>query len=119
MSDGQLSVYDVLAGRLPDFDGRTYERERDHIRLGRQALAVWEILRDEQWHTLRELSETTGYPEASISARIRDLRKAKFGGKTVERDYLDNGLWRYRLLLDEGGSAADKHEGGRSRQIGA
>lgn len=81
----------------PRFDGATYDHARDHERLGKQMQAVYEVLRDGGWHTLSELSERTGYPEASISARMRDLRKAKFGGHRIERDYVANGLFRYRM----------------------
>jgi uncharacterized membrane protein len=49
------------------------------------------------WWTLAELARATGYPEASISARLRDLRKPKFGGYTVERQYVERGLFRYRV----------------------
>lgn len=88
----------VARNQMPDFDGATYERERDHIRLAKQGFAVWSILLDREWHTLRELARATGYPEASISARIRDLRKPKFGGHTVEHECLGAGTWRYRLI---------------------
>jgi hypothetical protein len=52
---------------------------------------------DHQWHTLADLA-TTGDPEASVSARLRDLRKPKFGGFHIERRYVSAGLWAYRLL---------------------
>jgi len=86
---------------VPEFDGATYSHDRDHVRLGKQMLAVVEVLKDGDWHTLAELSQRTGYPEASISARIRDCRKARFGGKEIVSDYVRRGLWRYRLVLDE------------------
>lgn len=85
---------------LWDFDGRTYERKRDQGRLSRQLIAVRSILADGEWHTLDDLAARTGEPEASISARIRDLRKARFGGHTVERRYVERGLWEYRMVLD-------------------
>jgi hypothetical protein len=85
-------------GSLPDFDGGTYLRQRDHVRLAKQAQAIWDILADGRWHTLAELRERTGYPEASISARLRDLRKPKFGGWTVEHENTGRGLWRYRVV---------------------
>lgn len=84
--------------RWPDFDGATYSAPRDKIRLAKQASRVWRILLDGDWHTLAELRRTTGDPEASVSARIRDLRKAKFGGHLVERENLGAGTWRYRLV---------------------
>ncbi len=96
MIAGQADLFDLL----PDFDGATYERALDHARLGEQLLRVGRVMADGNWHTLRELSDRTGDPEASISARLRDLRKRKFGGHTVEHERLDRGLWRYRLIRE-------------------
>lgn len=81
----------------PHFDGETYEPGRDHARLTRQLDMVRDIMEDRDWYTLRELSVGTGQPEASVSARIRDLRKPKFGGHDVERQYVGKGLWKYRM----------------------
>lgn len=86
---------------MPDFDGATYSRSRDHVRLGKQMLRVLAVLRDGEWHTLPEIAQQTGDPEASISARIRDNRKEKFGGRVVEREHVKDGLWRYRLVEDD------------------
>lgn len=91
MSEEQLLL-------LPDFDGATYERDLDHARLGKQFLRVARLMGDGAWHTLHEISGRTGDPEASVSARLRDLRKRKFGGHTVERERLAGGLFRYRLI---------------------
>lgn len=83
------------------FSGDTYDRERDGERLARQMTAVRIVMSDHEWHTLRGLSNVTGAPEASVSARLRDLRKQRFGGYTVERKYEGEGLWAYRLLPPE------------------
>lgn len=81
-----------------NFDGATYERERDGDRLGAQMTAVRDyMLSGDGWKTLAYIAEWTGYPEASISARLRDLRKGKFGAYNVERRYAGNGLWEYRV----------------------
>lgn len=82
----------------PDFDGETYVRPRDHDRLFAQLAKVQSAMADHGWHTLPELELTTGAPQASISARLRDLRKPKFGAYQVERRYVVAGLWEYRLL---------------------
>lgn len=81
--------------------GSTFDPDRDEDRLNRQARAVWSFMRDGKWHTLDQIEEATGYPQASVSARLRDFRKPKFGGHTVERDYCGDGLWAYRLLPNE------------------
>lgn len=42
----------------------------------KQLATVLAVMRDEGWRTLREISTRIGgTPEASISARLRDLRK--------------------------------------------
>jgi hypothetical protein len=76
------------------------ESESDIIRLNKQQARVWAIMRDGLWHTLAEMSHRTGDPEASISARFRDLRKRKYGGHTIERELIGDGLFRYRLRVN-------------------
>jgi hypothetical protein len=81
------------------FDGSDYIPSRDDARLSGQLLRVWECMKDEQWRTLREISNITGDPEASISAQLRHLRKPRFGGYDVEKEYISNGLYKYKLLI--------------------
>jgi GAF domain-containing protein len=81
-----------------DFDGETYDEDRDHDRLARQLAAVRQTLSDNRWWTLHELAETVGAPQQSASARIRDLRKSKHGSHTIERRYVSDGVWEYRML---------------------
>jgi hypothetical protein len=81
-------------------DGETYEHERDGKRLAAQHARIFEVMKDGRFRTLHAIAAATGDPEASISARLRDLRKPKFGSHTVKREYLGNGLFQYRLLLN-------------------
>lgn len=81
----------------PPFDGATYSHPRDGARLHAQLAKVREAMADHQWHTLAELAAICDAPESSVSARLRDLRKRKFGLHTIERRYAGNGLWEYRL----------------------
>lgn len=85
---------DTLAGSR---GGVTFDAARDEDRLNKQARKVWQAMSDGKWHLLSEVVAATGYPEASVSARLRDFRKPRFGGHTVEREYVANGLWMYRL----------------------
>ena len=86
-------------GTGPHHDGDTYEAEADHVRLNAQTLRVWEAMRGGQWLSLRAISDLTGDPEASVSARLRDLRKTKFGRHVVERQRIgDTGLYLYRVV---------------------
>jgi len=72
----------------------------DHARQSTQRLAVWALMRDGTWWTLADLTEAIGTgSEAGVSARIRDFRKPKYGGHTVDkRRVVDGGgTWEYRL----------------------
>jgi len=84
------------------FDGATFDPDRDESRLKRQFRAVWKFMLDGNWHTLAEIETETGFPQASISARLRDFRKDKFGGHVVQKQYLMDGLWMYRLIPNKG-----------------
>ena len=81
------------------FDGATYDHILDQHRLTGQTFRVFNVMVDGQWHTLTNISIQTGDPEASVSARLRDLRKERFGKYTIDRERRQN-LWYYRLNLD-------------------
>jgi hypothetical protein len=85
-----------------DFDGKTFDPELDGARLGRQLLVVrsYMLRISPAWKTLREISAATGEPEASVSARLRDLRKERCGSLDVQRQRRGEetrGLWEYRI----------------------
>lgn len=80
------------------FDGPTYVPERDHDRLDRQLREIRRVMMHGAWKTLRDLEDATGFPQASISARLRDFRKKRFGSHIVERHYRGHGVFEYRLL---------------------
>jgi hypothetical protein len=82
-----------------DIGGVTFIHGRDGQRLGEQILRVFNLIRDGQWWTPAALEAATGDNWASISARLRDLRKPSVLGAVIEREYLAHGLWRYRLDL--------------------
>jgi hypothetical protein len=88
-----------MAESVAHFDGQTYAPEKDRARLGQQLGAVRVLMVDKRWRTLAEIATAVGAPEASVSARLRDMRKAKFGGHSVSarrRQGVDS-LWEYRL----------------------
>lgn len=89
---------------LPLFDGRTYNHDADHARLSKQYERVFDLMRDGSWRTLDEIARGTGDMHQSISARLRDMRKPKFGGHVVERQRRgdpSNGLFEYRLIISQ------------------
>ena len=108
-----------------DFDGETYEPERDQMRLSGQLKAVFDVMSDGKWRTLPGLAmyvtAQTGRnaSEASVSARLRDLRKDRFGAHDVERRYIANGMFQYRLLLNKGDDTNERMAGtsGVDREI--
>jgi len=68
---------------------------------GRQFRTVFELMRDEKPRTLRVISDITGYPETSISARLRDFRKEEYGAHWVEENRIIRGrmpVREYKLI---------------------
>lgn len=85
----------------PMRDGETFDYARDARRLAGQHARVLALMKDGKFRTLAEIAEYTKDPEASVSARLRDLRKPRFGNWEVERKYIDRGLWAYRLKVGQ------------------
>ncbi len=86
-----------------DFDGETYEPKFDATRLRGEMARVYTCMTriPGRWLTLSEISHAIYDPEASISARLRDFRKAKWGAHTVNRrrrGEASRGIWEYQLL---------------------
>ena len=79
-------------------DGATFDPYRDEERLNKQMRRVFAAMKDNRWRTLKDIAARTGDPEASISARLRDFRKPKFGSLVMNRRYLSDGLYEYQLL---------------------
>ena len=84
------------------FDGETYDHDADFERLDSQLERVRYLLTHPvgQWWTLSDLKEQAGGSEAAVSARIRDLRKPKFGALDIQSERFGHkkaGLWHYRV----------------------
>lgn len=97
-NEGTMNTIDLFnQPEVPHFDGHTYDPGKDHKRLTTQLGKVRAAMLDGAWHTLDELVARCGGTTASVSARLRDLRKKKHGGHTVERRRVKEGLWQYRV----------------------
>jgi hypothetical protein len=90
-----------------DRDGDTFDAPVDRTPLNAQMIRVYGALAllalglDEPgWFSLSDLADLTGDPEASVSARLRDFRKKRFGGHTVDRRR-DGRLYLYRLTWND------------------
>jgi hypothetical protein len=79
------------------FEGPPDEPDRE-VRLGKQLEDVQRVMRGGVWRTLSEIEALTGHPPASISAQLRHLRKARFGGHVVNKRHIQNGLYEYQVL---------------------
>jgi len=81
------------------FDGPDLTAQ-DTQRLSSQLLRVERLMRDGKWRSLAHIAVDVGGSEAGVSARLRDLRKPRFGGWRVERRkvYCESGWFEYRLL---------------------
>jgi hypothetical protein len=75
----------------------TYVPELDFNRLSTQLEKVRQLMSDGEWRTLGEISAKAQGSEASVSARLREIRK---NGRTVERRRKGDprsGLFEYRV----------------------
>lgn len=88
--------------QAPHFDGATYEPELDQSRLSTLLARVHARMTDGNWHTLADLARTCHGSEASVSARLRDLRKDRFGAHDIRRRRTDtDGLFEYAMLSNK------------------
>lgn len=92
------------------FDGSDYDHLRDAKRLHGQLGRICGIVKDGRWHTLADLAQKTGDPEASISAQLRHLRKPRFGYYTIEKRRCPNSRYEYRLVVGAPISASPLEE---------
>jgi hypothetical protein len=87
------------------FDGGTFVADFDAARLTGQWLRVYSVMKDGKWRTLSEIQLATKPhydSEAAISARLRDFRKIKWGGHTVNRRRRGDprsGLFEYQVIV--------------------
>lgn len=84
---------------LSKFDGHADdEGAAKDPRLQTQLERVFEHMTGEfRWHTLENVARALNIPQSSVSARLRDLRKPRFGGFLVERQLVQDGLYLYRV----------------------
>lgn len=99
-AEGPISILHGASPALNSTKVTWTQREiiRDVLRLAAQY---------ESWLTLAELARKTNYPEASISAQLRHLRKPEYGAheilkrrRTSEetmRPGIHEKVWEYRL----------------------
>ena len=72
-----------------------------------QLLKVYTVMRDGKWRTLAQIAFEAKAPEASVSARIRDLANEK-GIPHEKRKAREGSLYEYRLLISSEGTSGDE-----------
>ncbi len=83
------------------FNGSDYQPRRDNTRLMHQHKLVFDLMKDAKWRSLKDIEYLIKQPQASISAQLRHLRKSRFGGHTLNKRYVNNGLYEYQLIVNE------------------
>lgn len=86
------------------FDGDDYDHEKDYIRLKGQMMRIYNFMKDGHWDSLKEIARHTGDPETSVSAQLRNFRKERFGGHTMNKERAGDptqGFYLYQLKINE------------------
>ena len=91
---------------IPAFRGAAYTPSLDRARLTLQIerIRAWALARD--WFTLREarvdlerLYAPTIFPESSLSAQLRNLKKFPLSYRLLKRRRARGPVWEYKVLL--------------------
>ena len=86
------------------FDGSDVVKKLDNPRLEKGITRIFNYMKGERWLTLETISESTSIGESSVSAQLRNMRKDRFGGHTIEKrrkGERTSGLWEYKLIINE------------------
>lgn len=90
-------------------DGKTFDPTTDTEALDKQAVRVWKTMLDGRWRSLDAIAAITRDHVPSISARIRDFRKHRFGGHEVKlRRQQGSRMYEYQLIPYEKPDAGPK-----------
>jgi hypothetical protein len=77
--------------------GPAYCKGKDGNRIAKQIDAIRDYMLNTEWKALAEIEFALGYPQASISADLRHLRKERFGNYQVDKQRRTEGTWEYRV----------------------
>lgn len=84
------------------FEGSDYNPKKDKKRLTTQLEKIRSLMEDECYRTLGEISELVRAPTASVSAQLRNLRKAIYGSHFVHKRLRNDGcdgVWEYKVSI--------------------
>jgi hypothetical protein len=100
MVDERQHTLDLFSRKSRTF-GPAYDPALDHPRIARQHEVIRDYMLAIGWAKLSSIADALGYPEASISAQLRHLRKPRFGGFQVDKRR-DGNAWEYRVRRAKG-----------------
>jgi DNA-binding transcriptional ArsR family regulator len=89
----------IVRQAMGEIQDRAYDPALDRDRLNRLLDRVRVLMLDGRWRTLGEIVAQTGGGEASVSARLRDLRAAGLKVDKRRRGDARSGLFEYRVEL--------------------
>lgn len=101
--ENQLNIFNQQTPKVYNFKGSDYIKELDHDRLSKQIERIYDLMKDGNYRTLfhikniLELRYGTPFPESSISAQLRNLKKVRFGGYVLNKKRISGGLWEYQI----------------------
>lgn len=78
--------------------GPAYSPVLDGERIQKQHEVIRDFMLRSGWKTLAEIEEALGYPQASVSANLRHLRKPAFKEYRVEKRRRTTGTWEYAVF---------------------
>jgi len=88
----------------PKFDGSDVT-SADSPRLIKQIRHVFDVVKDGKARSVPEIAKLTAaynngipHPENSVSAQLRNLRKIRNGGFTLEKERVSEGYYTYKLV---------------------
>jgi hypothetical protein len=92
---------DMTFDEYEEYEGEVFDHTLPHARdldNGLLQSRVFDYMSSGEWHTLADISFACAGSEASVSARLRDFRKEKYGAHRVDRKHVGNRVYKYRLL---------------------
>jgi hypothetical protein len=81
--------------------GPAFNEVLDGARLRTQMEVIRDFMLGAGWKTLGEIEAEVGYPQASVSAQLRHLRRDWAGSYEVLKRRRTNGTWEYSVLPPE------------------
>jgi Fic family protein len=76
--------------------GPAYDDKLDGERINKQQARIRNFMLNAGWKTLGEIEGVLNYPQASISAQLRHLRKRRFGSFIVDKQRR-GAAWEYKV----------------------